>query len=91
MTTDHRPGPSHDRDSDCTLDADGQCEVCGVSHTETCDLCGGRGFHADEDCPELCDRSSVEYTEAMARKAVRDEEAMIRERAEADTIAAARK
>lgn len=35
----------HDCDADCTLDSDEQCVVCGVSHTETCHLCGGRGFH----------------------------------------------
>jgi hypothetical protein len=37
----------HDTDADCAphIDADGQCSVCGVSHTATCPGCGGRGFH----------------------------------------------
>ena len=42
----------HEQDSDCTLDADLQCVVCGVLHTETCPACGGRGFH-DTDCSEV--------------------------------------
>lgn len=43
---------THETDSDCTLDGDDQCVVCGVSHTYTCDECGSRGFHR-ADCPEL--------------------------------------
>lgn len=46
-----RPGV-HTRDEDCVLDADQQCTVCGVSHTEICPFCGGRGFHKD-DCQEM--------------------------------------
>lgn len=44
----------HGCDEDCAghLDADDQCTVCGVSHTMTCDKCGGRGFHR-ADCPEI--------------------------------------
>lgn len=42
----------HTRDEDCTLDSDGLCIECGVSHVETCPDCGGHGFHRD-GCPEL--------------------------------------
>ena len=48
----------HTHDSHCTLDADLQCVVCGVSHTETCDFCGGHGFH-EETCPVMREESLV--------------------------------
>lgn len=35
----------HNQDTDCTLDDDLQCVVCGVSHSGVCPSCGGRGFH----------------------------------------------
>ena len=36
----------HCRDSDCIVNPSTLlCDVCGVSHSEGCDLCGGRGFH----------------------------------------------
>lgn len=51
-------GPVHTRDEDCTLDEDGTCTGCGVSHAdEGCAICGGRGFHrvgcdlGDHDSP----------------------------------------
>ena len=42
----------HTQDEDCTIGADGCCEICGVSHTVQCDVCGGRGFHR-HDCAEM--------------------------------------
>lgn len=60
--------PQHSRDEDCAghLDADGQCTVCGVSHTCQCGLCGGRGFHASESCPAIFDIDSPEYARSLA-------------------------
>ena len=47
------PTKMHKQDSDCApyLDADDQCTVCGVSHTNECPSCGGRGFHKPS-CPD---------------------------------------
>ena len=41
----------HEKDSDCTVGEDGQCSVCGVTHTNECPECHGRGFHTTE-CPD---------------------------------------
>jgi hypothetical protein len=38
----------HSKDSDCNVGADGCCTECGVSHTDACPRCGGRGFHVDD-------------------------------------------
>lgn len=48
----------HMKDDDCTVDADGQCAVCGVSHTATCPECGGRGFHK-ANCVDNDERTDV--------------------------------
>jgi hypothetical protein len=46
------PPKMHERDSDCSpYLVDGQCTVCGVSHTNECPSCGGRGFH-EPSCPD---------------------------------------
>jgi hypothetical protein len=42
----------HEKDSDCTLDDDLQCTVCGVSHVGECTECGGHGFH-NSFCPDI--------------------------------------
>lgn len=42
----------HHSDADCAGCVDPEtdtCSVCGVDHGGQCDLCGGRGYHAD-DC-----------------------------------------
>jgi len=42
----------HEQDSDCApFLVDEQCTVCGVSHTNECPECHGRGFHKPE-CPD---------------------------------------
>jgi hypothetical protein len=42
----------HEQDKDCApYLVDGQCTVCGVSHTNECPSCGGRGFHKP-NCPD---------------------------------------
>ena len=42
----------HEQDSDCApFLIDDQCTVCGVSHTNECPECHGRGFHKPE-CPD---------------------------------------
>lgn len=59
----------HEQDEDCAghIDADGQCTVCGVSHTWECEFCGGRGFHDEgADCPAIWDTGSAEYAAALA-------------------------
>jgi hypothetical protein len=50
----------HQRDADCQgfLGEDGTCQVCGVYHGGPCPWCGGRGFHTDDQCPEVFDRDS---------------------------------
>ena len=53
----------HERDEDCTV-VDDECIVCRVVHSDPCFECGGCGFHRDE-CPEVFDRSSTEYAEAV--------------------------
>jgi len=48
----------HAKDSDCNVGDDGCCTECGVSHTEQCPNCGGRGFHAApcwHSLPEITD------------------------------------
>lgn len=40
----------HEQDADCTLDADGTCTACHVTHGEACPDCGARGYHA-ATCP----------------------------------------
>jgi len=46
------PPKMHEQDSDCApYLVDDQCTVCGVSHTNQCPECGGRGFHKPE-CPD---------------------------------------
>lgn len=35
----------HEKDSDCTVGADGCCEYCHVDHSDPCPACGGAGFH----------------------------------------------
>ena len=36
----------HEQDCDCTVDPETNCcTVCGVEHSDPCDVCGGRGFH----------------------------------------------
>jgi hypothetical protein len=42
----------HRKASDCTLDENKNCTVCGVSHGEPCPTCGGAGFHL-EGCEEI--------------------------------------
>lgn len=42
----------HNRDADCTLDADGTCTTCGTYHGDPCSACKGRGFH-EEGCPNV--------------------------------------
>jgi hypothetical protein len=51
-TTQTTTTTEHAKDSDCTLDADGSCIVCGVCHGDACPECGGHGFHRD-DCSEI--------------------------------------
>lgn len=36
---------AHERDEDCTLDANDVCIRCGLYHGDPCPLCEGRGFH----------------------------------------------
>lgn len=50
----------HTKDEDCTLDPDAfapTCGVCGVSHANMCESCGGAGYHKDgcikADPPEV--------------------------------------
>jgi hypothetical protein len=48
----------HAKDSDCNVGADGCCQICGVSHTDVCPKCGGRGFHVApcwHSLPEITD------------------------------------
>lgn len=61
-------GTMHTQDADCAghIDADGQCTVCGVSHTYECGFCGGRGFHRSEECPDIFDIGSTEHAAALA-------------------------
>ena len=47
-----KPQADHTTDSDCTLDLDNVCTVCGVYHGDPCTMCGGKGFH-NGDCPVL--------------------------------------
>jgi hypothetical protein len=42
----------HMKDSDCTLDDNLICTVCGVWHGEPCQECEGKGFHLDT-CSEM--------------------------------------
>ena len=55
---------THSRDEECTVGHDGCCTVCGVSHTETCVACGGKGFHRDSCSPEKRSRAKDEPTNA---------------------------
>jgi hypothetical protein len=55
---------THQRDEDCTLDADEVCVGCGVSHRVPCEFCGGRGFHRD-GCAEGA--GSIEQPAGVAR------------------------
>ena len=42
----------HEQDSDCApFLVDEQCTVCGVTHSNECPECHGRGFHKPE-CPD---------------------------------------
>ena len=42
----------HQYDSDCTLDGNDMCTVCGVWHGDPCPACGQRGYHM-ATCSEL--------------------------------------
>lgn len=40
-----KPFANHNQDSDCTVDADGNCDGCGVWHGAPCPECRGTGYH----------------------------------------------
>jgi len=43
----------HTQDSDCVLDEQSQCVMCGVDHSgPPCEQCQGKGFH-NPICPQL--------------------------------------
>ena len=42
---------NHQQDSDCDVDAYGDCILCGVHHGDPCVECHGKGFHT-ADCFE---------------------------------------
>lgn len=35
----------HEKDGDCTLDANAECIDCGAWHGDPCPLCGGSAYH----------------------------------------------
>ena len=37
----------HKQDSECTLDENDCCVICGTYHGDPCHICGGRGFHME--------------------------------------------
>lgn len=41
----------HEHDADCEV-VDGECVVCGVSHSDECPLCHQHAFHL-EGCAEI--------------------------------------
>ena len=45
-----RPEVKHTRDTDCTLNDQDTCTVCGVYHGDPCEFCGQRGYHMS-NCP----------------------------------------
>ena len=58
----------HTKDADCQghLDANGVCKCCGVYYAGACPWCGGHAYHIDDQCPNLFEYSTPEYTQARA-------------------------